>query len=233
MNKLMKAIRLQELDGVTDSLWGIFSEDAAVKKNAFVAEKMTALHEQSESFTTAILQDKVLSNLDTLDAARDSAFSALEKGIAGYAQLPVPALQAAAAPLKAICEKYKKAGITKAAYIAESSQLESLFKDLAAPALAENIASLSGIAESITALRTAQDEFAKAFNDYIKNKSEKAYSATSFRKPILSLINDDLVPYLNAMVIAKDADCASFAAKLETLINRTNEQIKKRGKPGE
>lgn len=58
----------------------------------------------------------------------------------------------------------------------------------------------------------------------------KGVSASSFNKPIVSLVNDKLVPYLNAMVIAGNANCMDFAKSVEAEINRVNDMIAKRGK---
>ena len=82
---------------------------------------------------------------------------------------------------------------------------------------------LEGVAEAIASIRTAQDE-------YMKANSNKGVSASSFNKPIVSLVNDKLVPYLNAMVIAGNANCMDFAKSVEAEINRVNDMIAKRGK---
>lgn len=108
--------------------------------------------------------------------------------------------------------------------------IESMLQDFAADSLSENIKSLEGVAEAIASICSAQDDFTKANDKYVKASSNKGASASSFNKPIVSLINDKLVPYLNAMVIAGNANCVDFANSVEAEINRVNDAISKRGK---
>lgn len=131
-------------------------------------------------------------------------------------------------PLKAIYDKYAKAGIVSASYASESSMIESLLEDLAAKEIADNITGLEGVTEAIDAVRTAQDAFNRANDDYVKASADKCAPATSYNKPIVSLINDRLIQYLNTMQLMDNKNCAEFAKSVEVEINRMNETIAKR-----
>ena len=85
------------------------------------------------------------------------------------------------------------------------------------------------MAEAIASIRSAQDEFTKANDEYVKASSNKGAAASNYNKPIVLLVNDKLVPYLNTMVIAGNANCIDFAKSVEAEINRANEAISKRG----
>ena len=228
MQKLNKNIRVAELDGVSDTLVRIFKADAAVQKDAFLKASMAELEDLSAKITTAILQDKSFSTLDEADGIRDDAVRALGAVLSGYAAFPIAVKKEAAIPLKAVYEKYSKAGILKANYTSESSMIESMLEDFTAPALSANIVALEGVSEAVTAIRAAQDAFVKANDDYIAAKSDKSASASSFKKPILSLVNDKLVPYLDAMTISQNANCAAFARATEEEIKRINTTISAR-----
>ena len=230
MFKLNSSLKNTELDGLSDTIVRLYKADASAAKDAFVSATMAEVEKLSADITTAILQDKAVSNLDAADAERDGAITALGKALAGYAALPIPAKQTAAAPLLAVYEKYSKAGITKASYISESSMIESMLEDYAAPALAEHIAALEGVAEAVAAIRAAQDAFTAASDAYTAASGSKGASATTFKKPLLSAINEKLVPYLTAMQIAANENCAAFAAGVETEINRVNDAVAKRSK---
>lgn len=232
MNKLKTAVRVTEIDGFSDTLVRVFKDDAAAQKDAFLKATMAELEALSAKITTAILQDKALSTLDEADSKRDDALRALGTGLAGYAALPIAAKKEAALPLKAVYDKYAKAGITRANYTSESSMIESLLEDLAASALAANIAALDGVSEAIAEVRATQDAFTKANDEYVAAKSDKNASASSFKKPILSLVNEKIVPYLDAMTIAQNAECAAFARATEEEIKRINSVIVARGKKG-
>ena len=230
MNKINSNARITELDGLSDTLVRLYKADKSATKDAFVAATMAEVEKLSADITTAILQDKAVSTLEAADAKRDAAIIALGKMLAGYAAFPIPAKKAAAEPLLAVYEKYSKAGITRASYISESSMVESMLEDFAADSLAEHIAGLDGIAEAVTAIRAAQDAFTAASDAYTTASGSKGASATSVKKPLLSAINDKLVPYLTAMQIATNENCAAFAAGVEAEITRVNEAVAKRGK---
>ena len=229
MNKLKTAIRVTELDGLSDTLVRNFHSDGNAAADAFVKVTMAELEKQSDLITTAILQDKTLSTLEAADNARDEAIKTLGTVISAYAVFPIAAKKELAAPLKAIFDKYAKAGITSANYTSESSLVESMLGDLAAASIADNISGLEGVAEAIASVRTAQDEFTKANDDYVQASANKSASASTYKKPIISLINDKLVPYLDAMVIAGNENCTTFAKSVEAEINRVNDMIAKRG----
>lgn len=233
MFKVNSSLKNTELDGLSDTFVRLYKANAAAAKDTFVAATMAEIERLSAEITTAILQDKAVSTLEAADAERDKAITALGKALAGYAALPIAAKQTAAAPLFAVYEKYAKAGITKASYISESSMVESMLEDLAAEPLAAHIAALEGVAESVAAIRAAQDAFTAANDAYVAANESKGASASSVKKPLLAAINEKLVPYLNAMQIAKNEDCAAFASGVESEIARVNEAVARRSKKGE
>jgi hypothetical protein len=230
MNKLKTAIRNAEVDGLSDSIIHNFKADEKAQADTFLKSALEELETLLAQITTAILQNKTLSTLDSADNTRDEAVKTLGTVLAAYAVFPIASKKELSAPLKAIYDKYAKSGITSANYTSESSMIESLLQDFAAETVAENIKALEGVAEAIASIRTAQDEFTKANDEYVKANSNKVVSASSFNKPIVSLVNDKLVSYLNAMVIAGNTNCMDFAKCVEAEINRVNDMIAKRGK---
>lgn len=230
MNKLKTAIRNAEVDGLSDSIIRSFKADEKAQSDSFLKPALEELENLSDKITTAILQDKTLSTLDSADSTRDDAVKTLGTILAAYAVFPIASKKELSAPLKAIYDKYAKAGITAANYTSESSLIESMLQDFSADSLAENIKALEGITEAIDSIKSAQAAFTKANDDYVKASSSKGASASSYNKPIVSLINDRIVPYLNAMVIAQNENCIGFAKTVEAEINRVNEAISKRGK---
>ncbi len=230
MNKLRSQIRNAEVDGLSDTLVRLFKADAGAQADAFLAGVMAELEGLSAKITTAILQDKVLSRLEEADGARDEAIRTLGTVLAGYAALPVAAKKELALPLKAMYDKYAKAGITGTNYTSESSLTESMLEEFSAAALADKIKGLEGVGEAIAAVRAAQDAFTAANDEYVRSNAEKGASASSYNKPIVALVNEKLVPYLGAMEIAGNASVATFARGVSAEIDRANDTIAKRGK---
>lgn len=232
MHKLRSIIRNTEVDGLSDTLIRLFKADLKAQGDAFLKATMAQMETLSAQITTAILQNRTLSTLEAADGVRDDAIRTLGTLLAAYAVFPIAEKKELAAPLKAVYDKYAKAGITGASYASESSLVESLLEDLAAENLAGNIKGLEGIGEAVASVRAAQDEFTKANDDYVKANASKGASASSYNKPIVSLINDKLVPYLDAMVIASNENCLEFAKGVDAEICRANDTIAKRTKKG-
>lgn len=89
---------------------------------------------------------------------------------------------------------------------------------------------LDGIKEILEQIRSAQDAFVKASDEYNAASTVKTESASSLKKPLLSAINDKLIPYITAMQMANSAVYGDFAAKAEGEIKRVNEIVLRRGK---
>lgn len=228
MNKINAKIRIADLDGLSDSIVRIYKADSAVQSDAFLKGAFSELETLSAQITTAILQDKTVSTLDEADSARDEVLRNLGAVLAGYASFPVADKKAAGIFLKSIYDKYIKAGIIKAAYNAESSMIESLIGDFSGAEALANIEKLDGIDVLLEQLRSAQDSFTAANDDYVKSVASKGVSATSLKKPLLSVMNDKIVSYLNLM--QGNEALAEFSKSVEKEISRVNDSLQKKEK---
>lgn len=227
MNKVISKIRVTEVDGLSDALVRLYKADEGVSSDVFLKSVMDEIEKLSVSITTAIKQDKVLSNLEEADGVRDEAVKNLSTLLDGYSVFPVAAKNEAAQKLKAVFDKYRKS-ITTANYVSESSLIESLLEDFSKEE--ETVSLLDGIKEILEQIRSAQDLFAKASDEYNVASTVKTESASSLKKPLLSAINDKLIPYITAMKMANSAVYADFATKAEGEIKRVNETVSRRAK---
>lgn len=227
MNKVISKVRVTEVDGLSDALVRLYKADEGVSSDAFLKSVMDEVEKLSVSITTAIKKDKVLSNLEEADGVRDEAVKNLSTLLDGYEVFPVAAKKEAAKKLKAVFDKYGKS-ITTANYVSESSLIESLLEDFSKEE--EAVSLLDGIKEILEQIRSAQDAFVKASDEYNAASTVKTESASSLKKPLLSAINDKLIPYITAMQMANSAVYADFATKAEGEIKRVNEIVLRRGK---
>lgn len=227
MNKVISKVRVTEVDGLSDALVRLYKADEGVSSDVFLKSVMDEIEKLSVSITTAIKQDKVLSNLEEADGVRDEAVKNLLTLLDGYSVFPVAAKKEAAKKLKAVFDKYGKS-ITTANYVSESSLVESLLEDYSKEE--ETVGALDGIKEILEQIRSAQDSFVKASDEYNAASTVKTESASSLKKPLLSAINDKLIPYITAMKMANSAVYADFATKAEGEIKRVNEIVLRRGK---
>lgn len=73
MNKVISKVRVTEVDGLSDALVRLYKADEGVSSDVFLKSVMDEIEKLSVSITTAIKQDKVLSNLEEADGVRDEA----------------------------------------------------------------------------------------------------------------------------------------------------------------
>ena len=231
MNKIISKIRVAELDTLSDVLVRLYKDSSAAEttlsKDANLAGIMADVEKLSAEITTAIKSDRVSSTLDEADIARDEIIRNLGDALTGYSAIPVAAKKAAARNLLAVFRKYGRQ-ITQKNFAEESSLIESLLEDFSAENLSSDIAALDGVSELVSELRTAQDSFNKANDDFTKASVNRGESATSVKKSLISALNDKLVPYLSA--VAPLADYKDFAAKCEAEITKANATVSGRKK---
>ena len=226
--KVNSKARITELDALSDAMEREYKAactggETAVAKDGVLAGLFAQLIDLSARNTTAIKQDSVVSTLDEADSARDSVTRDLFTLTNGYTASPFAEVKAAANDVCAVLEKYGR-GMTSKGYAEQTALTESLLEDLGKAT--EKIAALSGVAELVASLREAQDAFAAAHDAYIKAKAGKGESASSLKKPIVSLINDSIVPYLN--IVAAMEGYADFLAAIAGNIKSTNDTVARR-----
>lgn len=231
MKKIRTTVRVTELDTISDIIIRLYKADSGIAGDDYLKSTMAEIESLSERITIAIKADKIASTLDEADVKRDEIIRSLGTLLNGYAVIPIAEKKAAAEKLLAVFDKYK--GITAESYANESSFIESMLKDYAASELADSIKALDGVGSYISDLRTAQDEFNKANDEFTASNVNKNESASALKKPLLSAINDKLVAYLTAMNLVNAAVYGDFVSKAESEIEKINASVAKRGKVSE
>ena len=231
MKKINSSLRVTELDTLSDVLVRLYKDsssgESAISKDANLSGIMAEVEKLSAEITTAIKKDKVSASLDEADIARDEIIRNLGDALTGYAAIPVAAKKAAAQKLLSTFGKYGKQ-ITSKNYAEESSLIESLLEDFAADSLKTDVAALAGVGDLLDSLRSVQDSFNKANDEYTAANVGKGESATSVKKTLLTALNYKLVPYLTA-VGALDSYKA-FVSKCEAEITKANATVSTRAK---
>ncbi|MDE5797488.1 MAG: hypothetical protein K2H73_00455 [Treponemataceae bacterium] len=228
--KVNGKVRTTELDALSDAMereYKLACADGAtaVGRDAVLKAQFAQLVDLSARNTTAIRQDAVVSTLDAADAARDAATRDLFTLAGGYTASPFAEVRAAAVGVCAVLDKYGR-GMTGKNYADQTALTESLLEDLGAEKVAAQVKALSGVAELVASLREAQDGFASAHDGYVRAKAGKGESASSLKKPIVALINDNIVPYLN--IVSTMDGYADFVAAVAGNIKSTNDTVARR-----
>lgn len=231
MKKINSSLRVTELDTLSDVLVRLYKDsssgESAISKDVNLSGIMAEVEKLSAEITTAIKKDKVSASLDEADIARDEIIRNLGDALTGYAAIPIEAKKAAAQKLLSTFGKYGKQ-ITSKNYAEESSLIESMLEDFAADSLKTDVAELDGVGDLLDSLRSAQDGFNKANDEYTAANVGKGESATSVKKTLLTALNYKLVPYLTA-VGALDS-YKVFVSKCEAEITKANATVSNRRK---
>ena len=122
MKKISVLVRVTEADNLSNAIVRLFKAEVEANSDVggdgYLKDTFAEVETLAASLTTAIKADKASSNLDVADSKRDEIIRQLNAALTGYANVPIPAFQAAATPLLAIMAKYK--GITAESYARES-----------------------------------------------------------------------------------------------------------------
>ena len=230
MKKLMTNARTTEVDDTSDRLLVLYNDEPALAEEAFLKPLFGEMQTLSDQITEAIKRDRILSELEDADAEVETAVRALNAILKGYSVMPMPTYSEAGKVLYAVMRKYKLE-ILNMSYADQSSNTEAMLMDLSAPELEPHTVDLPGVSQAIGNVRAAQTNFTAkrvAWEKAVGVKSAGA-SASELRKPLLTLINAQLVPYLSAVKKGNPDTYAHFADAVAQVIENTNAVIRRRG----
>ena len=233
ISKLIPQSRTTEVNTAADNMLMAYQKQTW-ENDTHLVKIFTELETGSNQLTTAINRSKAESNLNKKDVARDEKIKALNYLLLGSIHHPDANVKAAGERLSAVFAKYGLR-MTHTSYATQSSLVESLLQDLSNPILQADIATVSGCTEVISGIQTAQNDFKSAHFAWEEKKALEGLTpcATDVKKDVLTIINDKIVVYLNAMQQANEALYGELAQTVSQIINDTNEAVKKRSKKEE
>jgi hypothetical protein len=227
IQKLIPSSRVTEVNDAATRSSGAFGESGVT--DPYLTTTFAALDAANLTLSLAIKRSKAESDLEEKDEVRDDKVRALYYLINGFLYHPTREIKDAAQLLMDLFDNYGLV-IVGESYATESSLVGSLLLDLAKPKYAAAIAALSGCADLIAQLQTAEDDFEQARIAYETEKAKEGMveNATLVKKEVLTLLNDKIVIYLRAMEQANPAIYGVFVATVAQIIADNNEQVKKR-----
>lgn len=198
--------------------------------DAFLSNVLEKIGNEEENLSYAIRQDKTVSVLETADDNRDNSLRGLFNLSNGYLYHPDETISTSARTVCSVLNKYPLSGMLRANYAQESALIESLLKDLDTEEIKAAIIPLTGISETVIVIRTAQEAFTNTFVAYSEEKARHngKDTATKIKSALLKLINNELVTYLRAMIIAAPDTYGDIAAATAQIIADNNEKVRKR-----
>jgi hypothetical protein len=199
---------------------------------------LTPIIEKTSATNTALIEAlkrlKVYSQMAEKDDVRDIAIKALFKLVEGYVYIPIAKMKEAALVVENVLEQYGLS-IQNEDYAAESADIKSLLNDLSKPDVVAAIANLKGVAETISALDAAQQDFENVALLQAEGESVKKdlASASKLKKEAITEININLVGYMNTMAKVNPATYEATTKTIAELIDKNNELVKRRRKTNE
>lgn len=226
MIKLNTKVRIAELDDTARRISEFYGTHPELKNEPFLSPLFASMKTLLGQISEAIRRDKALSNLADADAVRDEAISDVYKIVEGYAVMRINRLSGPAQKLSSLLRNFR--GAPKQNYTAESSLIEAMLKDL--ERFSAEIDDLIGLPEAIDFLRQTQNDFAEKRQVLEKDQAQHKQLATAsaLKDPLLSLLNDQLVPYLSSVKMSDPAKYGTLADQVQTAIDATNTTLKTR-----
>ena len=193
-----------------------------------LAKETKELKDLSQRLIIAIRRGKTSVALEEFDLARDKATRLLFKLIDGYTAHPNEAKAQAAQKLSLITAKYPV--VWSFNQEEQSGLMNSLIKDFEGSEAEVN--ALDGVKERFDEVKSAQEAFETAHKESLKvSKDEKeSESASSLKKPILNLVNNDLLSYLDVMCSIEPSKYEKLATMIEGEIQNVNDKVVARSK---
>ncbi|MCY1722397.1 DUF6261 family protein [Prolixibacteraceae bacterium Z1-6] len=230
MEKIIVTSKATEIHGTSRLLSNAF-QHSGLSTDATLAPLFTTLDTATTRLSEAIDRSKAQSILAGKDSDRDYTVRAVGYLVKGYTYYPDNEVRNAAFLVEQVFEKYGFA-VTEESYVNESSHIVSMLGDFAAPKIQAAIALLPGVAENIALEQAAQNDFENTQTEYAKELAEEntLLNATTLKKEVATLINDELVVFLRYSERFQAAIYGTFAATVAKIITDNNIQVKKRWK---
>lgn len=217
-----------EVDGSTMRILNAY-QVSGLNTDSNLVKIFDPLQNASALLSTAINRLKIKSEQQTKDELRDEKITGLYYLLVSFSHHPDVRIQQAALNLLSIFDKYGLA-MKDESYTTESSLVKSLLSDFSKPTQQTDIALVPQCAKFIAALDAAQTDFENSRVAFETARAEEGTleNATALKKAVISLINGQLVPYLNVMAQLDESVYGAFARTVEEIISANNEVVKKR-----
>jgi hypothetical protein len=228
IEKISSNSKNSEVDITTQSMLDVINEkDWSL--DTFFTEQIRILSDLNIRHSTAILRNKMESEMQARDDKRDLPIRRFNLLIEGYKAHPDPAIREAAEEVSKIFDNYG-VGIIKDSYIDTSSAVVSMLRDFKNSIMQSHIAKLDGVAAILDELEATQNEFQTYFITYEKYRTEegKKENATTIKLQVLKLINESIVTYLRAMEMAKPDEYGETCEFIGTIIADNNDRVRRR-----
>ena len=227
MKRCNSSSRAAEINSLCMSVSAEFYADEALSQAPILPEIISSIDEKNTILGKSLNNGKVMSLSGPSDAQRDGIYRDIGTFIAGCAVVRDETKKKKAQVLKTIYEKYGRKAISLNQQ-AETAAIRNMLSDFESAEAKDAIETFDGLADLLSELKNAQDDFDKATSIYRDAKLNKGASATELKSEIINIFNNQLVPFLTS--VYNNKTYSAFARKVEDIITKTNAHVKARDK---
>ena len=218
----------------TANLIGQAYDGSNVEDDTYLENTMNELSVANAQLLSAANRDKAESNLAGLDETCDDKVQAFYYILQGALHHPSNEVKTAAQRLQNIFDNYGMK-MVRENYASESAMIKSMLQDYSARELAPDLAAVSGIGDVLAELGAAHAAFEQARIAYENSKADEGQyeNATKLKIPVVEIVNNRLVLYLNAMVLVAPEKYDQLARRIAQIIADNNQRVARRRKKPE
>lgn len=220
MTKASYKFDVSRLYTVCDNVCMVIKGSPVYEKDEYLKADTDTMCNSVKQISDAMKKTRISSRLDELDSARDLYIRNLGDIYTGYAALPFEDMAQAARKKLDVYIKHGGKAISRLPNAKETAIIDSFLTEVTAL----NSELLKGVPETEQLLADAQSAYKAevlSYNELLSDaKTEK--SAYEMKKPMLSLLNEQILPYVQAMAGTRKGDYDALMRKLDTLIANAN-----------
>ena len=228
ISTLKRSIHVAELSALSSALLRAFGSSRI--ERASVKAIMAEIQNYNGILSSATLKSKSSVSTAGSDKERDKKISAMNKILTGYCAMKNAEMNAPAQKLKAELDVYLKNKIASKSLDEETEMVLSLLGVFSGEKMQEYVKILPGVQDAIDDLREANEACIASRDAKSAAKKNKVQSASEVKEPLVKLINEKLVPILNAALIEESEDILDFAKTVSVEIASANSRIDARTK---
>lgn len=228
IEKVIATSRTTEVDALVLLIIASYQSSDIPEDNRLIAI-MAKVQELSVKLNLAIYRIKTESDLEARDNERCISIRSFYYVIFGCTTRTDEAVKTAALVILNIFNHYGL-DITRNNYGVETSLIKSLITDLSTEVAQTNLAIVPGASDAFVEMKDAEAGFETSNLAYEKAKAEESLSdnATTLKKQLVDVVNNQLVSYLRVMLEIEDNDFEGFAEVVKQLISDSNGKVKNR-----
>jgi len=229
VKKILFNIQVGELASLARQISSHYDDaKAEVHTDELLTRIMQGEKQEADAIITALTPTKSHSKLDKKDSKRDESISTLFSTVDAYLFIGSEEEKLHAEALKASLARYS--GITRLNFANESGYIKAMLAFLAEEEARTHIASLPKVAKAVQAVEEREEEFLQEIKEREAQKINATESASMVKKRLFSILNDQLIPYLNIASVVWSELYSDFAAAVNASIEKANATVSQRSK---